>query len=214
MQREGHLNTEWNMKYDFLAPEARGKRVKGLKAWTLKLGEAYQNPISPRSNWRWQQPEAGLCEEGAGKQPRPSPPCPPCRVSALSRTARSARRLRAPGQVTKRLVWGGRQGWARRRRQGDGGGERGPRRVLSRQGSLYPPPDEGATILAFWLDGPGPDAEGDWARVSRGAPQLTALDWVGQRRGELMEVLSAPSFRCEDKDRPRPLGRIRLMCTF
>lgn len=21
MQREGHLNTEWNMKYDFLAPE-------------------------------------------------------------------------------------------------------------------------------------------------------------------------------------------------
>lgn len=194
---------------------ARGKRVKGLNAWTLKLEarhiriQFHQDPTGGGSS-----PRLGCVRRGRGSSRGPRPLVPPCRVSALSRTARSARRLRAPGQVTMRLVWGGRQGWARRRRQGDGGGERGPRRVLSRQGSLYPPPYEGATILAFWRDGPGPDAEGDWARVSRGAPQLTALDWVGQRRGELMEVLSAPSFRCEDKDRPRPLGRIRLMCTF
>lgn len=139
---------------------AQRKRVRGPKAWTPKLKarhvriQFHQDPTGGGSS-----PGAGLCEEGAGKQSRPSPPCPPGRVSALSRTARSARRLRAPGQVTKRLVWGGRQGWARRRRQRDGGGERGPRKDLSRQPSLYPPPEEGATILAFWRDGPGPEAE-------------------------------------------------------
>lgn len=99
MQREGHLNTEWNMKYDFLAPEARGKRVKGLKAWTLKLEarhiriQFHQDPTGGGSS-----PRLGYVRRGRGSSrgPRPlvpragSPPCPGPHV-ALVGSARQGR---------------------------------------------------------------------------------------------------------------------------